>query len=421
MILYLMKVIDEEYFDLGVTDDVEALIGNTNFDLNASCYYKGEDSDLKDLSEVIHQLFKKYINEDGFFENSCISKIIEFIEYQANNYGFIISEKMSFEKSIINNSEKLHKNKFRILSCFVYNEQNISIGLKNSLSDKEFRDEFIDKDKSIVIYFQCNKVAKNFFTAIYLLTKSINKRIDSKNFTISSESVKQIQGLIINQIRTLAGIVEYKLISLSDKKVFDFGMKKNFTSDEVCKLLGVDRQKLAYWRKTKKIKFKKISDKKFIYQRSHVYNLLENMMIENEIKEKDMVKQKDFNKSNLTKVNKRLEKLKTTKLEMEKLKYEDLIIDWIKSFTYKIADHKYNRQKFFLNFGNVGISSSPQVMINDNFQLVDFIKRRVIKSTPQETWEYIEMLKNENISPRIDSSKSYYDGYKRFYLNNLRD
>jgi hypothetical protein len=314
------------------------------------------------------------------------------------------------------------ENDYKIFCCVVYDEHNISIGLKNSFNDKIFRDTYIDKDKSIVIQFKETKDARNFFYSVYLLTKSINNKLDGKNFTISSENVKQIQGLILNQYRSLVDVMEYKLISLSQNKVFDYGTRKTFTSDEVCKLLGIDRQKLAYWRKTKKIKFKKLSDKKFTYPKGHVYELLENMMIEDKIKDKDETQIISIPQP--AKVNKRLERLKAAQKEeinSQNLDYTNLIMKWVKAYTHKIVEHKYNRQKFFLNFGNVGITSSPQVMINDKFQLVDFIKKKIIKETPEETWDYLVGLKEKDISPRIDSSKAYNDGYKTLYLNNLRD
>lgn len=426
MILYLTKFKDKDLFSVGVTSDLEMIQNNENYDLDSSCYYIGNDEDTESLSNIIHQLFKKYLVDTDFFDFNHFEQITEFIEYQANNYGFEISEKNSFEKKPETSSPQTIQEDCKIFCCFVYDEQNISISLKSSFKDRTFQDEYIDRDKSVIIKFEDTKDAKNFFVSLYLLTKSINNKIDGKNFTISSESVKQIQGLILNQARTLVGVMEYKLVSLSENKILDFGVKRTFTSDEVCNLLGIDRQKLAYWRKTGKIKFKKHSDKKFTYQKSHVFGLLEDMMIQNEISGEvvEIPKPKTVNSP---KINSRLERLKVAQSVTPEpiplvadTDYTQLIRKWASNYTYKVLDHKYQSQKFFLNFGNIGIQSSPQVMINDDYQLVDYIKKKVIKSNPKEVWEYILYLNSEGLEPRVDTSKKLYDGYKKLYLNELK-
>jgi hypothetical protein len=101
MVMYLTKFIGKEYFDVGVTTDVESIITDKNYDLDLSFYYEGSDDDLDSLSNVIKQLFKKYIVEDVFFDFEHFNKIIEFIEYQANNYGFEISEKKILKEKLL--------------------------------------------------------------------------------------------------------------------------------------------------------------------------------------------------------------------------------------------------------------------------------------------------------------------------------
>lgn len=427
MILYLAKIHNKDFFTIGTLDNILEL-SNIHYDSNNIFYYTGYDDDLISILNSINHLFKKYLIDDTFFDFKYMDKIFEYIDYQTKNYDFSISNKNVFKINQTTPSKELDNSinyPYDIFCCFVYDDENILITLKNAFNDDLFLDDVIDKNKSIILKFNQSIDARNFFNSIFFITKKLNNKLDSKNFSISSENAKNIHSLILNNSRNLINIMDFKTIYLSENKILDFTSRKTFSSDEVCKLLGIDRQLLSYWRKSNKIKFKKLSDKKFIYQKNHVFELLENMMIEDKIKDKDL----SLNQNNIVqppKLNKKIEKLKAsinnnvTETQDITPHYDILITNWIKSFTHKIIEYKYDKQKFFLNFGNLGFISSPQVMINDNFQLVDYIKKKVIKSTPEETWEYLNSLKNLNLQPRIDSSKLYNDGYKKLYLNNLR-
>ena len=76
-------------------------------------------------------------------------------------------EKMNFDIPKIEDKVEISpKSEFKIFCCFVYDEQNISVALKDNFTDSEFRDNYIDKDKSIILQFQSEKEAKQFFGAI---------------------------------------------------------------------------------------------------------------------------------------------------------------------------------------------------------------------------------------------------------------
>ena len=66
MILYLTKFVEKDFFDVGVINDVDLITSNENYDLENSFYYEGSDEDLDSLSNIIHQLFKKYLVDDTF-------------------------------------------------------------------------------------------------------------------------------------------------------------------------------------------------------------------------------------------------------------------------------------------------------------------------------------------------------------------
>jgi hypothetical protein len=82
---------------------------------------------------------------------------------------------------------------------------------------------------------------------------------------------------------------------------------------------------------------------------------------------------------------------------------------------------QYKAQNFFLNFGNINISSSPQVMLNNDFKLVDVIKKNVILDNSKDVYDYLVNLFKDGKQPRIDTSKKMLNEYSKFYLNNLHD
>ena len=188
--------------------------------------------------------------------------------------------------------------------------------------------------------------------------------------------------------------------------VTDYISGDYFTAREVMKKLRISDQTLANWRRCGLIEFKKISNRKYLYMVDNVNDIFENGV--------DTTGVVNITES-ATAAN------LYTPTKPKQINYEDEILNILKPIAFKIPEYKYQKQNFFLNFGNVGISSSPQVMINNQFQLVDFIKKSVIKSTPQELYEYLISVFGSGNEPRIDTSKRIQPEFSRFYLNKLYD
>ncbi len=176
------------------------------------------------------------------------------------------------------------------------------------------------------------------------------------------------------------------------------------TAGEVMRKLRISDQTLANWRRCGLIDFKKISNRKYLYVVESVNNIFENGVdtsgVVNVVEQQVSVTQP------------------TTKKQID---YKVEILKLLKPIAFKVPEYKYQKQNFFLNFGNIGFSSSPQVMINDDFQLIDFIKKTVIKETPQELYEYLIEIRKNGKEPRIDTSRKIQSGFSKFYLNRLLD
>jgi hypothetical protein len=167
--------------------------------------------------------------------------------------------------------------------------------------------------------------------------------------------------------------------------------KNTLNSKEVCQTLGISKQLLLYWRKTNKIKFKVMTNKNIRYEKEHIQELLTT----------------------------RLRLNQPSKQTITKKSVETEIKNWIRAFSYKIAEQKYSKQLFFLNFGNVGIVSSPQVMISDDFKLVDVIHGITLIEDSTKVLNYLNSLSDKSLKPLIDTSKEYYEGFGTIYLNKL--
>lgn len=196
-----------------------------------------------------------------------------------------------------------------------------------------------------------------------------------------------------------------KKISAVEPVIVDvFQENEYLTAREVLKKLRISDQTLAKWRKNGQIKCKQLSARKYLYHVDDVRAILNNGTGITKV----------VDKSNTTKVVKKSNKT------IVDTNYEAEILKLLHQFVYKVPDYKYKKQNFFLNFGNIGISSSPQVMINNDFQLVDYIKKQVIYDGPEELFGYLSGILDEGKSPGVDSSKIVQNGYSMFYLNNLR-
>lgn len=177
------------------------------------------------------------------------------------------------------------------------------------------------------------------------------------------------------------------------------------TAKEVMKKLRISDQTLANWRRCNLIEFKKISNRKYLYTVDGVNDIFEN----------------GVDTTGVVTISENTANLYTPTQQPKQINYEQEILNILKPLAFKIPEYKYQKQNFFLNFGNIGISSSPQVMINNQFQLVDFIKKSVIKETPQELYEYLVFVFGSGKEPRVDTSKKIQPEFSKFYLNKLYD
>lgn len=203
----------------------------------------------------------------------------------------------------------------------------------------------------------------------------------------------------IQKIKYING--RYKKIELPDRVEYETG--EYMTASEVIKKLRISDQTLANWRRSGLIEFKKISNRKYLYITDNINHIFKNGIDSSGVTTKPKTHT--------------IDKLEKTNL----INYEYEILKILRPFAFKIPEYKYRQQNFFLNFGNVGISSSPQVMINNEFQLIDFIKKSVIKETPQQLYEYLLDVFRSGKEPRVDTSRKIQPEFSKLYLNKLYD
>jgi hypothetical protein len=196
----------------------------------------------------------------------------------------------------------------------------------------------------------------------------------------------------------------YKQKKVEPIVIEEYSNQDYLTAREVMRKLRISDQTLANWRRSSLIDFKKISNRKYLYMVESVNQIFEN----------------GVDTSGIANVPEQ-KVTPTPQTKPKALNYKAEVIALLKPIAFKIPEYKYQKQNFFLNFGNVGIASSPQVMISDDFQLVDFIKKTVLKETPEELYQYLMEIRNDGKEPRIDTSKKIQTGFSKFYLNKLFD
>lgn len=414
MILYLIR--KKDAFKIGKSDNIDnslkdSMINFDEIDWENSCYYVGTNDDITDLEKIIGRLFKKDLiknSEDSsnglWFSNDTYLDILMFIDTEINNGNFEITERTEYKKPD-DPSEKFIDHYFYFLA---YKNSYAEIGKINTMDSKKFLDENIVVTDSIILKFTDSEECNNMFESIRLDIPHTKK--SEKIIQIQEDFLDTVTKLIKVKINLKSKYINFKLISLQSNKVIDFGVETSkFNSNEVCEILNISRQTLSNWRKYKKIDFEKISDRKYLYPQKEVQKILENKLIITPLVESS---QKSLYNPEI-KTKKR--KLPTT----ININYKDKIIDWVRTFSYHIAEIKYKKQNFFLNFGNVGFTSSPHVMITNDFKLYDYIKKNVIIDNEKELWEYLNNLTKNGEKPIIDTSKKIYPGFSDLYLNKL--
>ncbi len=343
-----------------------------------SVEYIGSNDEIVDLSNLISRTFKKYLRGE-FYTLSAYEEIITFIEEE------ILNERFNVKKAI-----KAVSNIF----YFIYLEETAEFGEIDSLNDDKIHQYGIDKDKSVVIQFDNRVDCENLILSMQL-------DIPHENNIIKKQFMEDASKLLKIKINIKSKSENIKLISLKHNKVINFGSNTTkLSSTEVCELLNISKQTLSYWRKANKIRSIKKSERVFEYNQSDIQNMMLDMLTMETLY-----------------VNKDLKPLQ--KVSKKSTKYEDNITEWIKTYTHKVTEQKYKKQYFFLNFGNIGITSSPQVMITDDFKLFDYINNKEIISNSEDLWLYLLDLDEQSLKPTIDTSKHIYQGYSKLYLNKL--
>jgi len=176
------------------------------------------------------------------------------------------------------------------------------------------------------------------------------------------------------------------------------------TSSEVVEKLRVSDQTLSNWRKKGLLEFKRISQRKYLYDTKCIDDIFEHG-----------ISVEFYNDTEHKKPIKEIE------IGFDDNFYKNEIIKLLKPFAFKIEEYKLKYQNFFLNFGNLGFASSPQVMISDDFQLIDVIKNTVLVDDAANLFTYLTNLFSNGLEPRIDTSKKIIPKFSLFYINNLKN
>lgn len=340
--------------------------------------YTGNNDEINDLNNIINRTFKKYLRGE-FYTLSAYEEIIAFIEDEIANERFNVSKVIKTVSNIF---------------YFIQFEDFAEFGEIDDLNDEKIHQIGIDKDKSVIIQFEDKIKCENMIKSMQLDVEHINNVVAYKDMEDASKLLK----IKIN-IKSKSSTI--KLISLKHNKVINFGSDTTkLSSAEVCELLNISKQTLSYWRKANKIACVKKSERVFEYDQRVIQDILMDMLTTESL----YLTEKPKVKSNRVKSS---------------IKYEEKIEEWVKRYTHKVTSQKYKKQFYFLNFGNIGIKSSPQVMITDDYKLVDFINNKEIIDNTKELWDYLVDLDNNSLQPMIDTSSQYYQGFSDLYLNKL--
>lgn len=450
MYLVLLKIKKKIYFEnlnnqtemMDFIDSIENKFGEIEY--NKSIIISGNDDDINEIMEMIEENYYLYIvgrkiDEkvykelitliDGISMDVKITFGIEFEEEKENEEIFEEPEPIFTKqtKTIETEDEKV---------SYDFNPpMELNINTLNDIINDEDEEENIDINTkySLFIYWTHNSVilsVEELSLAEYDKSKSFKQQFDNIDETLSLfEGFKhdfmelindetETMFMINDHLTIIQQFIENKILMMEWKdtssiKYFNGKYRQNkvkvnneiiendyLTAKEVMKKLRISDQTLANWRRNNLIDFRKISSRKYLYLNESVNEIFENGVdtsgISNNTVEPEIVS-----------------------AQIKKINYETEIIKLLHPISFKIPEYKFNKQNFFLNFGNVNIVSSPQVMINNNFQLIDYIKKTVIYETPKELYEYLIKIFKEGKEPRIDTSKKIQSEFSQFYLNKL--
>jgi len=398
-------------FVLNITDEAEYQV----------IEYNGIETEITDLIIHLNRKFKKSLGIGGF-ENNIQLKLIDYIDY-------LIEDGLYDLRKIEETSEKP-------LFYLITSDKLISFGVATKLEGL-FSPTSIDYSNSFLIEGIDSLVTETLLTSMKLDFGFIST--NDIPFDIS------IIDLLQTKINILKRQNKIKFLNISSKLI---KVSAILTSSEVCEILQISKQTLSIWRKENKIKFIKKSNRIFVYNRTNVMKILDaktnNITLDSsevceilQISKQLLMYWRRTNKIKFDRISNRniqydksvVQELLNTKLLMgsheikgkvkETKNIELEIIEWVTAYSYKISEQKYAKQLFFLNFGNVDIISSPQVMISNNYKLVDVINDKVLIANPTDLIVYLRGLTDKSMNPLIDTSKQYYPGFRHLYLNKL--
>ena len=435
MFLVLLKIKEKIYFESLNTHDemvefiesIEKKFGGIEY--KKSVIISGDDNIINELMEAIEEKYYLYIvgrKLDEKVYKDLIELVSDFSKDIQITFGIEFCEDEIFEeipvvvnnsistdslmdssvlKSVIESNDIIDFENQKYEIYFLYYPDKIFITMNEPLdnkydSSKSFKQTFNNFDECLAVF---DGFRQDFMEII---------ENDDESSLIIKEYLEILQTFIENKIlmmnwkdvqniKYLNGRFRENKIDTHSSEIYtdtDY-----MTAREVMKLLRISDQTLSNWRKNNLIDYKKISNRKYLYSMDNVQDIFENG-----------VDTSGINNSNLELSPGPINQIK-------QIDYNAEITKILKPLAFKIPAYKYKVQNFFLNFGNINISSSPQVMLNNDFNLVDVIKKNVILDNPKDVYDYLVNIFKDGKQPRIDTSKKILNDYSKFYLNNLHD
>jgi len=419
MYLVLLKIEKKIYFEnldnqnemIDFIESIEEKFGIIDYE--KSIIVDGSDENIEYLIELIESEFYldiigRKINDIVFNKlvkllmnltiDVKITHGIEFDEFDEESYnGMELT--VDIVKEIINDSSD------QLYSIYVYwTDENVILSLEELDIDfdrkKSFKQTFENLDESLAVF-------EGFR---YDFMEIISE--ENENMLIVSDYLSEVKTFITEKMSSMPW-KDIQHIHFDDgslykqkdviKTIKESNDNEYMTAQEVMKKLRISDQTLSNWRRKKLIEFRKISNRKFLYYIESVNNIFENGI-----------------DTTGTAINIYIPQEKNNS-EIKPIDFKKSIIELLKPYAYKVPEYKFKKQHFFLNFGNKGMLSSPQVMINNKFQLVDYIRKNIIYDTPELLYEYLIELFKDGKEPIIDTSKKIQPEYSFFYLNKLFD
>jgi hypothetical protein len=407
MCLIFLKIGGKVYFDMfdtfnEVDDYIKTMDANnvSKIEYLKSVVIFGDSKILDTILNAINERFYLHIVR-GKIDEQVYKDLVAYI---SSNYNTQYGIKVVYGVDIVNIEENMCQ-KITKTDVHVENRYDVymNIGDDEIVISLDRIDGKFNKNKSFKqTYANFDEAAAVFYGFKYDLMEIIVSETD-KMIVVKShfdEVIKLFeQKLLLMVWKDVVSMHNGngKIKYMGGVDVLNDGDKHEYlTAPEVMKKLRISDQTLANWRKNNQVDFKKISNRKFLYSMQSINDIFENGIIEKNV-------------------------IKTTnnKNTKDDTNYELKIHTLLRPLTFKVPEFKYKKQNFFLNFGNIGITSSPQVMINNNYQLVDFIKKTVICEDSKDLYFYLENIFKDGREPRIDTSKNIPSEFSKFYLNKL--